>query len=97
MCYELISDSLEVSEILARLREHGVPADRAAAVIEQGTQATQRVVVGTIATLVEQVRSEQVQSPALLIVGEVTRLHASLSWFNSAQGRESLANSILSA
>ncbi len=86
-----------LSEILARLRQHGAPADRAAAVIEQGTQATQRVVLGTLATLVEQVRDEQVKSPALLIVGEVTRLHASLSWFNSAQGRESLANSILSA
>ena len=35
------------------LREHGVPADRAAAVIEQGTRATQRVVTGTLADLVE--------------------------------------------
>jgi uroporphyrin-III C-methyltransferase/precorrin-2 dehydrogenase/sirohydrochlorin ferrochelatase len=86
-----------MAEILARLQEYGAPRDRAAAVIEQGTQPTQRVVTGTIGNLVERVASEQIKSPALLIVGEVTRLHETLSWFNSAAGRESLANSILSA
>ena len=27
---------------------------------------------------------QEVQSPALLIVGEVTRLHETLRWFNAA-------------
>jgi len=68
--------------ILARLREHGVPAERAAAVVEQGTQSKQRVVTGTLADLAEKTRAADVQSPALLIVGEVTRLHDTLRWFN---------------
>ncbi|HEY4367191.1 MAG TPA: siroheme synthase CysG [Steroidobacteraceae bacterium] len=75
-----------LQNILARLSEHGVPAQRAAAVIEQGTHSNQRVVTGTLADLAEKVRDAGVASPALLIVGEVTRLHATLRWFNAANG-----------
>lgn len=72
-----------LENILAKLQEHGVPANRAAAVIEEGTRATQRVVTGTLADLPVKVRAANVKSPALLIVGEVTRLHETLRWFNS--------------
>lgn len=82
-----------LDNILAQLREHGVPAERAAAVIEQGTQSRQRVITGTLADLAAKTRAADVQSPALLVVGEVTRLHDTLRWFNAnamdtgAQGR----------
>lgn len=75
-----------LDNIVARLREHGVPADRAAAVIEQGTQSNQRVVTATLADLVGKVRGAGIESPALLIVGEVTRLHETLRWFNATGG-----------
>ncbi|MGD9841687.1 MAG: siroheme synthase CysG [Steroidobacteraceae bacterium] len=74
-------------KILSELQAHGTPPDRAAAVIEQGTRPDQRVIVGTIATLAEQVSAAQVKSPALLIVGEVTRLHTQLRWFNTTAER----------
>lgn len=80
--------------ILSQLQAHGLPAERAAAVIEQGTRPSQRVILGTVATLAQQVEQAQVKSPALLIVGEVTRLHEQLRWFNitaeqaAADGRE---------
>jgi uroporphyrin-III C-methyltransferase/precorrin-2 dehydrogenase/sirohydrochlorin ferrochelatase len=83
--------------IVARLIEHGASPTLAAAVIEHGTQATQRVIVGSLDSLLARVTAANVTSPALLIVGEVTRLHATLSWFNSAQGNESLASNMLSA
>jgi uroporphyrin-III C-methyltransferase/precorrin-2 dehydrogenase/sirohydrochlorin ferrochelatase len=70
-------------KILRELQAHGMPSERAAAVIEQGTRSNQRVILGTIATLADQVQQAQVQSPALLIVGEVTRLHEQLRWFNT--------------
>ncbi|MBC7982663.1 MAG: uroporphyrinogen-III C-methyltransferase [Candidatus Obscuribacterales bacterium] len=77
-------------KILARLREHGAPESRAAAVIEHGTQSTQRVILGTLADLESRVGEAGVSSPALLIVGEVTRLHETLHWFNSTAAREHL-------
>jgi uroporphyrin-III C-methyltransferase/precorrin-2 dehydrogenase/sirohydrochlorin ferrochelatase len=69
-------------KILGELQAHGLPPERAAAVIEQGTRPGQRVILGTVATLAQQVSAAQVKSPALLIVGEVTRLHEQLRWFN---------------
>ncbi|MBB6093550.1 uroporphyrin-III C-methyltransferase/precorrin-2 dehydrogenase/sirohydrochlorin ferrochelatase [Povalibacter uvarum] len=72
-----------LESIVARLRERGVPAERAAAIIEHGTQATQRVVTGTLADLVHKAGEARIESPALLIVGEVTRLHDALHWFNA--------------
>ncbi|HEY8537899.1 MAG TPA: siroheme synthase CysG [Steroidobacteraceae bacterium] len=70
--------------IVEQLRAHGVPADRAAAVVEQGTSAQQRVVTATLAELASRVRETGIRSPALLIVGEVARLHETLRWFNAA-------------
>ncbi len=72
-----------LADIVRELQAHGAPASRAVAVIEHGTRSNQRVIVATLATLVETVRNAQVQSPALLIVGEVTRLHEQLQWFNT--------------
>ena len=77
-----------LEDILARLREHGLDAERMAAVIEQGTQANQRVVTGNLAELAGKVVAAGIQSPALLIVGEVTRLHETLRWFNAAGSDE---------
>jgi uroporphyrin-III C-methyltransferase / precorrin-2 dehydrogenase / sirohydrochlorin ferrochelatase len=73
----------QLENIVARLREHGVPETRAAALIEHGTRPSQRVVTATIADLVQKAAEAQVESPALLIVGEVTRLHDALHWFNT--------------
>lgn len=75
-----------LAPILQRLREQGLDAQRAAAVIEQGTQSAQRVVTGTLADLAQKVATAAIQAPALLIVGEVTRLHETLHWFNATGG-----------
>jgi uroporphyrin-III C-methyltransferase / precorrin-2 dehydrogenase / sirohydrochlorin ferrochelatase len=78
-----------LEQILARLSEHGVPPSRSAAVVEQGTRDSQRVVTGTIDDLAQRVRAAGIEPPALLIVGEVTRLHDTLNWFNSTQANGS--------
>jgi uroporphyrin-III C-methyltransferase/precorrin-2 dehydrogenase/sirohydrochlorin ferrochelatase len=69
---------------ISQLRAHGAPESRSAAIVEQGTRAQQRVVTGTLADLAQKARQAGIQSPALLIVGEVTRLHETLQWFNAA-------------
>jgi uroporphyrin-III C-methyltransferase / precorrin-2 dehydrogenase / sirohydrochlorin ferrochelatase len=86
-----------LANIVARLIEHGAAPSLSAAVIEHGTHDSQRVIVASLADLHARVSEARVTSPALLIVGDVTRLHATLSWFNSAEGRESLASSMLRA
>jgi uroporphyrin-III C-methyltransferase / precorrin-2 dehydrogenase / sirohydrochlorin ferrochelatase len=72
-----------VEQIAARLVAHGAAALTPAAIIAQGTLPDQRVVTGTLATIAAAAAASDIQSPALLVVGEVVSLHASLAWFNN--------------
>lgn len=67
--------------IAEQLQQHGAPASRLAAVIEKGTEPEQRVITGSLATIAEQATAAEVQSPALLIVGDVVELRETLGWF----------------
>jgi uroporphyrin-III C-methyltransferase / precorrin-2 dehydrogenase / sirohydrochlorin ferrochelatase len=73
-----------VQHIAARLVEHGAADTLPAAVIAHGTLKNQRVVTGTLATIGTLAAQADLQSPALIVVGEVVSLHASLAWFNTA-------------
>ena len=66
--------------ICARLVEHGLPADWPAAVVAQGTLASQQVVCATLATLADATARAGLSSPCLTIVGEVVRLRDELAW-----------------
>ncbi len=72
-----------VHHICEKLREHGVPGEMPAALIERGTTPDQRVHCATLATLSEVLRPLKVHSPALLIVGDVVGLRSRLAWFES--------------
>lgn len=74
----------QLQGLVDALTGHGLSADTPFALVENGSRAQQRVVLGTLATLVRQARDERVQSPAMLLVGQVARLGASLAWFGAA-------------
>lgn len=67
---------------LAKLIEHGASPELPAALIAQGTTSAQRVVRGSLSTLAA--RCAGIESPALLVVGEVAALHEMLGWFGHA-------------
>lgn len=71
---KLISDSLI---------KHGLNPKMPVAVIENGTRKNQRVFVGKIDQLEELVEKNNVQMPALILVGEVVALSEQLAWFES--------------
>ena len=71
--------------ICVQLIAYGLAADTPAALIERGTTPQQRVHVATLADLPMRVVAMGAVSPALLIVGQVVRLHASLNWFGDDQ------------
>ena len=60
---------------------HGADPATPAAVIENGTRAGQRVIIGTLESLLERALQANVKSPALIIVGSVVSLRDKLSWF----------------
>jgi len=80
-----------LSEFCAGLIRHGAPAERPAAVVQQGTTAGQRVVAGTLATLPAMAREQALTAPAIVIVGEVVRLHQKLAWFQPEQAAAGFA------
>lgn len=51
------------------------------AVIRWGTRGEQRVVTGTLATIVAEVQAAGLMPPALTVVGDVVRLRESMRWF----------------
>ena len=77
-----------VQRIAERLMEHGAAPSLPAAIVAQGTLQNQRVITATLATIGDASSRANLESPALLIVGEVVSLHASLAWFNNEAPRD---------
>lgn len=74
-----------IVEIRANLIAHGLPATTPVAVVERATTPRQRVLVTRLDDVVARIGAERVAAPALLIVGEVVRLHAKLDGFDTAR------------
>ena len=70
-----------LGSIAARLIAGGWSAETPAAAISRGTLPEQQTVVGTLAEIAAKVAAAELSSPALLVVGEVVSLRASLAWF----------------
>ena len=72
---------LSLPLVCRKLVQHGLPRETGAAVVQQGTTQTQRVVTGTLKTLPGLVAKAKLHAPTLIIVGNVVRLREKLNWF----------------
>lgn len=66
-------------EIVQQLIAYGRSPETPVALIREGTTQNQLIITGTLTDIIEKTRG--VQPPAVLIVGEVVRLHEQLAWF----------------
>lgn len=80
---------LKSSYIQQQLLAYGRPSHTPIAIIERGTQAEQKVLVGQLSQLSE--LAKQAQSPSLIVIGEVVALQPKLQWFNQIQSQPSSA------
>jgi uroporphyrin-III C-methyltransferase/precorrin-2 dehydrogenase/sirohydrochlorin ferrochelatase len=67
-----------------QLRAHGRDPGTPVAVVENGSRPDQRVTLATLDSLDDLARRGDIESPALLIVGEVAALAQTLHWFGEA-------------
>jgi len=81
-------DTLVVYMVVAALEEfcdqltrRGRARTTPVAVIENGSRPEQRVLLGQLDSIVKLAAAHSVQSPALLVVGEVAALGHTLHWF----------------
>jgi len=69
-----------LGRISSKLMEAGKQKDYPVAVISQGTTANQKVVIGTLETIEN--KAKDLETPALIVVGEVVNLRDELKWFD---------------
>ena len=74
--------------ICEQLQRHGRSGDTPVALVERATTPGQRVITGTLATMVDLVQREQPRAPTLIIVGNVVRLHRRLAWFGAGDSSQ---------
>jgi uroporphyrin-III C-methyltransferase / precorrin-2 dehydrogenase / sirohydrochlorin ferrochelatase len=72
-----------LDELCRELVSHGLPPTTPAAMVQQATTSSQRVVTADLATLADRAREAGLKPPTLIIVGEVVRLRDRLEWFEA--------------
>lgn len=71
-----------LSQVCQGLLEAGMCEHTKAAILERGTTAKQRKIMGTLGTLPTLAKAQQVKSPSIIIVGEVCEL-TGLDWYQN--------------
>ncbi len=69
-------------DISGRLLEAGMDPSTPAAIVQNGTLPSQRRVAGTLSTIVEDAQAANVQSPAIVVVGDVCACVDALDWYS---------------
>jgi uroporphyrinogen III methyltransferase/synthase len=69
--------------IVEALLAHGRPPDTPVAIIQRGTQPSQRTVTGRLDEIVLTVQEAGIEPPAITVVGEVVGLREKLRWFDT--------------
>ncbi len=70
--------------ICEQLIKHGLKSTMPVAVVQQGTTANQKMVIGTLADIADKVAAADLKAPTLTIIGEVVSLHEKLNWYQQA-------------
>ncbi|OEE45803.1 uroporphyrinogen-III C-methyltransferase [Vibrio anguillarum] len=81
---------MKSSYIQQQLIEHGRQANTPIAIIERGTQRSQKVFKGQLSDL--SLLAAQAQAPALIVVGEVVALSEKLHWFGEQPAQQNQVN-----
>ena len=73
--------------IRERLIDGGRRMDEPVAVVSKASQPDERVLVTTLGACVEDVVSQAIEPPAMVVIGEVVRLRAGLDWVGALGGK----------
>lgn len=72
-----------IREITQAILDGGRGKDTPVAVIQWGARPQQRVAEGTLESIADRVEEAGLTNPAIIVVGEVTRLRSKLAWYDS--------------
>ena len=72
-----------LDSISRKLIACGKPENTPVALIQQGTTAKQKTVIGTLKNIVHLSRKSKISRPAIIVVGETVSLRKELNWFET--------------
>ena len=72
-----------IGKIAAALEANGLDAGTPVAMVRWGTMGRQQTIIGTIATIADEVAKTDFKAPAVTIIGGVSTLRDSLNWFEN--------------
>ena len=70
-----------IEKITENLIRYGKDRNTPVAVIKDGTTSKQNVYMGTLETISETVRKNEVKSPVIIVIGETVNLREKMKWF----------------
>jgi uroporphyrinogen III methyltransferase/synthase len=73
----------KIAYISDQLIKHGRSPDTPVALVQWGTRAEQKTVVGTLSNIEERVKAANLKPPAVIVVGDVVRQRETLSWIEN--------------
>lgn len=78
----------KLAEISTSLLEAGMPSDLPALAVSKGTLAGERLCIGTLTSLVEQVKRANLEPPVIIVLGKIVSLYSKLGRKGSDLGVE---------
>lgn len=69
-------------QICEQLVRHGRDPQTPVAIIHWGTMPEQKTVTGTLSTIVEIARREEIANPSIILVGDVVKVREQIRWFD---------------
>jgi len=70
-------------EVIAKLLKHGMSKNTPVALIERGTDPSQRTVEGDLENILARTRAEALGPPVVAVIGEVVSLREHLKWYDT--------------
>ncbi len=74
--------------VCEQLQKGGLPSSHPASIVDQATTPAQRTVVGSLRDLPERAHEQELQGPALILVGPTVDLQPRLGWYQSSPNAE---------
>lgn len=72
-----------LDNIVSELIKNGKNSDVPCGVVMRGTSAKQKKVIGTLENISQKVKEANLQSPCIIVVGEVVNLSKDLNWYEN--------------
>jgi uroporphyrinogen III methyltransferase / synthase len=70
-------------DIVDQLIKNGKSPETPVALVRWGTTSQQKTVSGTLADIVDRVRTAKLKAPAIIVIGDVVRLREQMKWFEN--------------